>query len=70
MTTEDEDRQKVLEHAIDAYRRALEIYTVEHDPKTWAITQNNLGNVYANLPSGDRRRYLNKLSSITKQLSR
>src|SRR5438093_12079175 len=32
-----------------AYRAALEVYTREQSPQDWAMTQNNLGNVFSAL---------------------
>ena len=32
----------------------------EADPRNWALTQNNLGTAYANLPTGDRSKNLAK----------
>jgi tetratricopeptide (TPR) repeat protein len=34
----------LLSQAVAAYRKALQVYTREHLPQSWAMTQNNLGN--------------------------
>jgi tetratricopeptide (TPR) repeat protein len=43
-----------LEEAIEAYRNALLEYTPERVPLQWAMTLDNLGVAWSNLPSGDR----------------
>ncbi|MFP4221845.1 MAG: CHAT domain-containing protein, partial [Phormidium sp.] len=43
-----------LEQAISCYNAALTVRTPETAPLDWAGTQNNLGNAYKNLPTGDR----------------
>ncbi|MEO0769205.1 MAG: tetratricopeptide repeat protein, partial [Cyanobacteria bacterium J06649_4] len=35
-----------LENAINAFHKALQVYTCDTFPVDWAMTQNNLGNVY------------------------
>ena len=40
--------------AIAYYEAALRVRTEQDFPAAWAMTQNNLGNVYANLPTDDR----------------
>ena len=44
-----------LNGAIDAYRKALEVYTPERSPLEWAATQNNLGNALAASGKRDRQ---------------
>ncbi|MFP4502821.1 MAG: hypothetical protein ACLFTT_17650, partial [Candidatus Hydrogenedentota bacterium] len=43
-----------LEQAIACYKAALRVYTETDFPQEWAMTQNNLGNAYDQLPRGDR----------------
>jgi len=43
-----------LAKAIAAYEAALRVYTERDFPVQWAITQNNLGTAYGDLPTGDR----------------
>jgi tetratricopeptide (TPR) repeat protein len=42
-----------LHRAIDCYQAALLIYTEQEFPQDWAMTQNNLGNAWCDLPAGD-----------------
>jgi tetratricopeptide (TPR) repeat protein len=44
----------VLQQAIRCYEAALRVWTEEAFPADWAMTQNNLGSAYQNLPTGDR----------------
>jgi tetratricopeptide (TPR) repeat protein len=48
------DRSENLERAIACFEAALRVRTERDFPHEWAMTQNNLGNAYANLPTGDR----------------
>ncbi|MGA9350900.1 MAG: tetratricopeptide repeat protein, partial [Anaerolineae bacterium] len=43
-----------LQKAIECYQEALRVYTPEAAPLGYAMTQNNLGTAYADLPTGDR----------------
>jgi CHAT domain-containing protein/tetratricopeptide (TPR) repeat protein len=43
------DQQENLETAINYYQLALEFFTFNSYPDDWAMIQNNLGNVYADL---------------------
>ncbi len=54
------DRAKNLKKAIDAYREALKIYTIETFRVEYAGTMNNLGNAYRGMPTGDRTENLKK----------
>jgi len=49
-----ESRADDLEAAIDAYEKALTIFTREEFPQEWAWTQNNLATVYINRIRGNR----------------
>lgn len=49
-----------LERAVSCSQRALHYYTEFDHPVPWAMTQNNLGNLYCNLPLGMRADNLNK----------
>ena len=52
-------RDAVIENrrrAIGCYEAALRVYTEAAFPQDWAMTQNNLGIAYQNLPDGDRDR--------------
>ena len=40
--------------AIAHYEAALRVYTEADFPSDWAMTQNNLGIAYRDLPTGDR----------------
>src|SRR5690242_12091270 len=40
--------------AIQCYEAALRVSTETAFPHDWAMTQNNLGNAYGDLPGGDR----------------
>jgi tetratricopeptide (TPR) repeat protein len=46
--------------AIGHYEAALRVYTEPDFPVDWAMTQNNLGVAYRNLPTGDRGENLAK----------
>ncbi|HOT92163.1 MAG TPA: tetratricopeptide repeat protein, partial [Anaerolineae bacterium] len=48
------DRGANLARAIACYEEALRYYTPEAAPLAYAMTQNNLGLAYADLPTGDR----------------
>ena len=54
------DRAENLKKAIDTYREALKIRTIEAFPVAYAMTMNNLGIVYQDLPTGDRAENLKK----------
>ncbi len=54
------DRASNLQHAIDYYQAALQVYTREAFPVDWAVTQNNLGEAYSDLPEGGREVNLRK----------
>jgi tetratricopeptide (TPR) repeat protein len=43
-----------LHRAIACYEVGLRVYTESDFPAEWAKTQNNLGNAYMKLPTGDR----------------
>ncbi len=47
------DRSSRLSDAIGYLRNALQFLTPIEHPTDWAMTQNNLGNAYSRLPSGD-----------------
>jgi tetratricopeptide (TPR) repeat protein len=49
-----------LRKAIAAYEAALTVRTRAAHPVEWAMTQNNLGNAWRNMPTGDRRENLRK----------
>ena len=46
--------------AINEYQSALTFYSEKDFPQNWAMTQNNLGNAYWDLPTGDRGENLRK----------
>lgn len=48
------DHEANLARAIASYEAALQLYTEEEFPESWAATQNSLGNAYLNRPTGDR----------------
>ena len=48
------DRTENLKKAIDAYREALKIFTIEAFPADYVMTMNNLGIAYQDLPTGNR----------------
>ncbi len=48
------DRTKNLKKAIDCFKEALKIFTIDDSPRDWAGTQNNIGEAYGKLPTGDR----------------
>jgi len=48
------DAARHIPPAIALYRRALGRWTEEDAPRYWAMTQNNLGIAWRNLPTGDR----------------
>ncbi|MBF8276028.1 MAG: hypothetical protein HW390_1101 [Candidatus Brocadiaceae bacterium] len=54
------DRAENLQKAIDAYREALKIRTIEAFPVGYARIMNNLGVAYQGLPAGDRAENLKK----------
>jgi tetratricopeptide (TPR) repeat protein len=54
------DRAANLEQAITCFKEALRFYTAEAAPLDYAMTQNNLGAAYAELPTGDRPANLGK----------
>jgi tetratricopeptide (TPR) repeat protein len=54
------DRAANLRKAIACFAVALRVYTEAAFPADWAMTQNNLGAAYAQLPSGDRAANLAK----------
>ena len=54
------ERGRNLAKAIARYEAALEILSEQNSPTTWAMTQNNLGLAYQNLPVGDRGDNLEK----------
>jgi Tetratricopeptide repeat len=54
------DRMLNLELAITANKLALQIRTRESFPEDWAMTQHNLGNVYADRIRGERAENLEK----------
>lgn len=49
-----------LQQAIAYYDTVLSLYTEQNFPKAWAIVQNDLGNAYVELPTGDRNGNLQK----------
>ena len=51
---------KNLRRAIACYKAALRVYTEADFPTDWAMTQNNLGAAYADLPTGDRGKNLRR----------
>ena len=51
---------KDYHNAIRSYREALKIFTLKDFPQDYAMTQNNLGLAYSNLPTGDRAENLKK----------
>jgi tetratricopeptide (TPR) repeat protein len=54
------NRSANLEKAIAGYEAALRVYTEADFPQDWAITQNNLGIVWSDLPTGNRSTNLEK----------
>ncbi len=54
------DRAENLTKAINCYEAALTVRTEKDFPQNWALTKNNLGNVYLFLPGGDRAENLTK----------
>ena len=52
-----------LQQAIAYYDTVLSLYTEQNFPKAWAIVQNDLGNAYVDLPTGDRSENLQKAIS-------
>ena len=54
------DRAENLELAIHHYTQALEVYTRQAFPESWAGTQNNLANAYRNRMRGDRAENLER----------
>ena len=48
------ERAENLEHAIEHYELALQVYTHQAFPEQWAMTQNNLGNAYLYRIRGER----------------
>jgi tetratricopeptide (TPR) repeat protein len=50
MFTNDRIRQRdLLQQATQAYQSSLEVYTYVHDPDTWAMIQNELGDTFFRL---------------------
>ncbi len=49
-----------LQQAIAYYDTVLSLYTEQNFPKAWAVVQNDLGNAYVELPTGDRSANLQK----------
>ena len=47
-------RPALVEETIRCYSEALRVYTEKGFPQDWAMTQNNLGVAYRDLPTGDR----------------
>jgi tetratricopeptide (TPR) repeat protein len=47
-----------LSSAIDHYISYLKVYTETDNPCNWAMTQNNMGNAYSDLPTGDKKKNL------------
>ena len=47
-------RASIVTEAIRRCEAALRVYTEKDFPQDWATTQNNLGNAYTNLPTGDK----------------
>ena len=52
-----------LQQAIAYYDTVLSFYTEQNFPKAWAIVQNDVGNAYVDLPTGDRSANLQKAIS-------
>jgi tetratricopeptide (TPR) repeat protein len=50
---------KLLE-AIELYLKAANVYKKQNNQDNWAVTQNNLGNAYGDLPAGDHVENLQK----------
>jgi tetratricopeptide (TPR) repeat protein len=48
------DRTANLRQAIECFEAALRVLTEQDFPQDWAMTQNNLGTAWAELPTGDR----------------
>ena len=48
------NRNDQLQRAIACFEAALRVYTEDRFPHQWAMTQDNLGTVYSDLPTGDR----------------
>jgi hypothetical protein len=48
------DRGENLRRAIACYEAALHVFTEQDSPRTWAMTQNNLGIAWRDMPTGDR----------------
>jgi tetratricopeptide (TPR) repeat protein len=57
------DRSGNLQKAIDAYEAALRVRTEKDFPFDWAITQYNLGLLFAGQSTGDRIQNLEKAKS-------
>ena len=53
-------RAENLEQAIEFYRAALTVYTLEDFPEDWAMTQNNLANAYSDRINGSRAENLER----------
>ena len=53
--------------AIACYTEALKYRTPQATPLDYAGTQNNLGNAYRNLPTGDRGANLGQPSPVTRK---
>jgi len=54
------DMAERFDNAIDHYTAVLEPVTKAGNAELWAATQNNLGNAYSSLPTGDRAGNLRK----------
>ncbi len=52
-------RPETIPWAIETYKAALKIFRQLSDEQLIAATQNNLGNAYRDLPTGDRGQHLN-----------
>ncbi|MGB7416631.1 MAG: tetratricopeptide repeat protein [Thermosynechococcaceae cyanobacterium] len=48
------NRAENIEQAIDAFQKALQVYTRDAFPEKWAMTQNNLGTAYGDRIRGER----------------
>ena len=64
------DRAANLQQAIACYEQALRVHTPEAAPLDYAMTQNNLGNAYRQLPVGDRAANLQKAIACYEQALR
>ena len=64
------DRAANLQKAIACYEQALRVFTPEAAPLDYAMTQNDLGNAYADLPVGDRAANLRQAIACYEQALR